>query len=121
MTKKPYSPKHGKDIPHIKRIEELAADDYVERDRGDNFSDSDILAPQGVTIKTSDNESRELGASKTLAQDENEEQARRVEDLESKPLDWLHDRAKEFGIPNWNQLSKGDLVRRLAETSAPPH
>ncbi|HYX33947.1 MAG TPA: hypothetical protein VE954_12600 [Oligoflexus sp.] len=121
MTKKPYSPKHGKDIPHQKRIEELAADDYVERARGDNFSDSDILAPQGVTVKTSDNESREDGASKTLAQDEAEEHERRVENLEKQPLDWLHERAEASGIEDWKQLSKNDLVQRLSENSAPAH
>jgi hypothetical protein len=121
MTKKPLSPKHTKDIPHQKRIEELAADDYVERDRGENYSDSDILAPQGVTVKNSDNESRELGASKTLAQDENEEHERRVEDLEKQSLEWLAERAKSSGIPDWKNLSKGDLVQRLSESSAPAH
>jgi hypothetical protein len=121
MTKKPLSPKHEKKIPHQKRIEELAADDYVERDRGDNYSDSDILAPQGVTVKTSDNESRELGASKTWAQDENEEHDRRVEELEKQSMDWLHERAKASGIPDWKQLSKHDLVQRLSDSSAPAH
>lgn len=121
MTRKPYSSKHEKDIPHQKRIEELAADDYVGKDRGENFSDSDILAPQGVTVKTSDNESRELGASKTLAQDENEEHEHRMEDLEKQPLQSLHERARASGIPDWKKLSKQELLQRLSDSSAPAH
>src|SRR5688572_16435768 len=109
MTKKPYSAKHGKDLPDNKHIQELAEDDYVDPAGRDNFSDSDLLANQVVTVKSSDNETREDGASKSLAQYENEEQERRMKELEEKPTDWLYSRAREAGIPDWSHLQRSDL------------
>jgi hypothetical protein len=55
------------------------------------------------------------------SQDENEEQQHRTEELEKQSLDWLCERARASGIPDWNQLSKEELVKRLAESSAPAH
>lgn len=120
MTKKPLSPKHGKHLPHNKHIEELAANDYVDPAEHDTFSDSDILAPQGVTVKTSENESNEPGAEKTWARSEDEEKQWRLKDLESHSLEWLYERAQEIGIPDWAKLPKNELVHRLADAS-PSH
>lgn len=55
------------------------------------------------------------------AQNENREHEIRIEELEKKPLEWLHERAQASGIPDWKNLPKADLVQRLAESSAPPH
>jgi hypothetical protein len=65
--------------------------------------------------------SSNFDSSSRPAQDENKEHQYRVEELEKQSLDWLCERAKASGIPDWNQLSKEDLVRRLAESSAPAH
>lgn len=73
MTMKPLSPKKGKVRLASKHVSELAENDYVERDRGHEYSDSDLLRPQGVTVRNSDNESREEGALRTMAQAEEEE------------------------------------------------
>lgn len=55
------------------------------------------------------------------SQDENEEHERRLEELSKQSMEWLHERARISGIPDWKQLSKQELVRRLSDSSAPPH
>jgi hypothetical protein len=55
------------------------------------------------------------------AHNENREHEIRIEELEKKPLEWLHERAQASGIPNWKTLPRADLVQRLAESSASPH
>lgn len=47
--------------------------DYEEPGRGEAFSDSDLYAAAGVTIRTSNQESREERAQRTLAAAEEEE------------------------------------------------
>lgn len=117
MSKKPYSPKHGKKIQNKKRILELASDDYVDPSRGDNFSDSDIFAAQGVTIKDSDNESREPGALRTWKRSEEEAKQFLREELDSLPTDQLQSRAREIGVSNWEQMQRDELLERLVEAS----
>ena len=73
MTMKPLSPKKGKVRLPNKHVRELADNDYVEKDRGYNFNDSDILRPQGVTVRSSDNESRDESTLRTMAEAEEEE------------------------------------------------
>jgi hypothetical protein len=51
--------------------------DYEQPGRGDAFSDSDLHAAAGVTIRTSNQESREEKAQRTLAAAEEEERKAR--------------------------------------------
>ncbi|HYX34508.1 MAG TPA: hypothetical protein VE954_15495 [Oligoflexus sp.] len=92
------------------RPEQGIADDHAQHDGDENFSDRDILSTQDMDVKTS-----------SETHDENDEHQHRIRDLEGKPIEWLTERARGSGIPEWSQLSKGDLVRRLAESAAPSH
>ena len=62
----------GKQVPPQKHLQDLAANDYVEPN-DELFSDSDILAPQGVGIRNSNSESREEKVQFTLAESEQRE------------------------------------------------
>ncbi len=53
-----------------KRIQQLAENDFVDPSWGNNFNDGDIHNPEGVTVRTSDTESRNASTQLTLAEAE---------------------------------------------------